>query len=53
MTREGGSAGLHGLADGFGFGVGQMALFVGAPELAGELIQGGSQCGVPATASRN
>jgi hypothetical protein len=45
MTLEGSPTGLHGLADGFGFGVGQKALGVGAPELAGELVQGGSRAG--------
>jgi hypothetical protein len=45
MTRESGSAGLHGLADGFGFGFGQMALGVGAPKLAGELVQTGCSAG--------
>jgi hypothetical protein len=38
LTRQDPSAGLYGLADGFGFGVGDLALGVGAPELAGEFV---------------
>ena len=45
MTRESGSAGLHGLAEGLDVGVGQMSLGEGAPELAGEFVQGGSRAG--------
>jgi len=45
IAFEGCSTGFYGLAEGLGVGVLEMALSVGAPQLAGELIQGGSRAG--------
>ena len=46
FTSKGGPAVLHGLADGFRVGVGDLALGVGAPELAGELSEAVISAGV-------
>jgi hypothetical protein len=41
LARQGGSAGFYGRAEGFGVGIFDLALGVSAPELAGDLVQGG------------
>ena len=45
LDREGGPAGLYGLAEGLRVGVGQVSLGMGAPQPAGELVELGAGSG--------
>ncbi len=45
LARQDDSAGFYGLANGLRFGVFDLALGVGAPELAGEFVQDGGRAG--------
>ena len=45
FARQGGSAGLYGLGNGFGFGIGDLTLGVRSPSQASDLVNGGGISG--------